>query len=206
MLDLMAKTRSKSKKGVVLLPEGAVQFPEPLWRALSTAAAGMMIPVDVLVMAEMARWCRDHRDVVAPTPVVVVKDLPEDIERSGSSTGFRGVYPNGNGFKAILGSVVIGTFATKEEAALARYQELRSDKDRERAAKDKLLESQLAVDPDAQAVLQGPPPVSFGAGAHRYKCPLCFTQVRGSCPKCGSMEEAKRKVEENAAAVQGGAS
>jgi hypothetical protein len=148
--------------------EGTVSFPLALWRIIEGIAANRYIPIETLIVSEMARWCQEHQAEIVRTVTV---ELPEDVERAkGNASGFVGVYPHGNRWKATYRQSVIGVFATPEDAALARYKEQHAELD---ANTSKVAGLIAPSDP-----------------ARRFQCPCCRDEVTSTsetekvCPKC----------------------
>lgn len=71
--------------------------------------------------------------------MISVDDLPEDVERASTITGFAGVYPNGRGFKATFKGINLGTYPTVTEAAMARYTAVDDDRREAKKTRDALL-------------------------------------------------------------------
>src|SRR5689334_10802629 len=99
--------------------KNSVTFPEIMWEVICRAAKAYALPPDLFVLSVMADVVRqtvqDERKVAeaAAVPAGQPKpsiELPIDVERSNGHTGFAGVYPNGNRYKAMLHGIVLGTY------------------------------------------------------------------------------------------------
>jgi hypothetical protein len=132
---------------------GSLKAPLPLLQELEQVAEGRHLSTEIMIPMILVEWLdawkEAHPTPKPEKPKAAKIELPADIERSGNASGFKGVYPyNADKFRAQIGGAVVGTFDTREEAALHRYNELVAEREEQKAKDKKYFALVEATDED----------------------------------------------------------
>jgi len=153
------------------MSSNTVKFPKELYEALVQEAKNKLVPVEVVIFHTLSAHIH-NQTLVATRPAAATDvnllepGLPADIERSRSISGFRGVFPNGNRWRATYMGSTLGTYDTPAEAALVRHNERIAEKAASHAAVQQIFDAQADL-PRSAPVQITPPGKSIATVARR---------------------------------------